>query len=101
MSNTPIKMNKLQQIIRLYCQGTGTKTIHGMLGTSPTTIKKYVRIWHELGMTHQEFNSKSDSELSVLFNTTTAKVIGSPRLQELELLLPDYCKRLKKKGVTR
>jgi|GEM_PF-2618167 len=51
MSNTPIKMNKLRQIIRLYCQETSTKTIHGMLGTSRTTIKKYVRIWHELGLT--------------------------------------------------
>jgi len=101
MSNTPIKMNKLRQIIRLYCQGTGTKTIHGMLGISRTTIKKYVRIWHELGLTHEEFNSKSDSELSILFNTTAAKSICSSRMQELELLLPDYCKRLKKKGVTR
>ena len=101
MSNTPIKMNKLRQIIRLYCQGTGTKTINGMVGTSRTTIKKYLRIWHELGITHEAFNAKSDSELAVLFNTTTAKTINSPRMQELELLLPDYCKRLKKKGVTR
>jgi hypothetical protein len=101
MSNTPIKMNKLRQIIRLYCQGTGTKTINGMVGTSRTTIKKYLRIWHEPGITHEEFSSRSDSELAVLFNTTTAKTIDSPRMQELELLLPDYCKRLKKKGVTR
>lgn len=101
MSNTPIKMNKLRQIIRLYCQGTGTKTINGMVGTSRTTIKKYLRIWHELGITHEEFNSRSDSELAVLFNTKTAKTINSPRMQELELLLPEYCKRLKKKGVTR
>jgi hypothetical protein len=40
MSNKPIKMNKLRQIIRLYCQGTGIKTIHGMVGTSRSTIKK-------------------------------------------------------------
>ena len=86
MSNTPIKMNKLRQIIRLYCQGTGTKTINGMVGTSRTTIKKYLRIWHELGITHEEFNSRSDSELAVLFNTTTAKTINSPRMQELEPL---------------
>jgi hypothetical protein len=86
MSNTPIKMNKLRQIIRLYCQGTGTKTINGIVGTSRTTIKKYLRIWHELRITHEEFNSRSDSELAVLFNTTTAKTINSPRMQELELL---------------
>lgn len=101
MSNKPIKMNKLRQIIRLYCLGTGTKTIHGMLGTSRTTIKKYVRIWNSLCITHDEFNAKSDSELSVLFSTPAAKTALSPRMQELETLLPGYCKRLKKKGVTR
>ncbi|WP_438268971.1 IS21 family transposase [Pedobacter polysacchareus] len=87
--------------MRLYCQGTGTKTIHGMVGTSRTTVKKYVHVWHKLGITHDEFNEKSDSELSVLFTTPAAKTINSPRMQELELLLPGYCKRLKKKGVTR
>ena len=94
-------MNKLRQIIRLYCQGTGTKTINGMVGSSRTTIKKYVRVWHRLGITHEEFSSKSDSELSVLFMTSAAKTVNSPRRQELDLLLPEYCKRLKKKGVTR
>ena len=100
MSNNPFKINKLRQIIRLYCQGTGTKAINGMVGTSRTTIKKYLRIWHELGITHEEFNFRSDSELSVLFNTPAAKTINSPRMQELELLLPDlpdYCKDLKRR----
>lgn len=45
MSNKPIKMNKLRQIIRLYNQGTGTKRIHAMVSTSRNTIKKYIRIW--------------------------------------------------------
>jgi len=101
MSNKPIKMNKLRQIIRLYCQGTGIKTIHGMVGISRNTIKKYVRVWHTLGMTHEEFGARSDSELAVLFTTPEAKVTGSPRMQVLEALLPEISKRLKKKGVTR
>ncbi|MFD2287578.1 hypothetical protein ACFSOV_15820 [Pedobacter petrophilus] len=37
MSNKPIKMNKLRQIIRLYSQGTGTKRIHAMVSTSRNT----------------------------------------------------------------
>ncbi|WP_316823055.1 helix-turn-helix domain-containing protein [Pedobacter gandavensis] len=90
MSNKPIKINKLRQIIRLYCQGIGTKAINGMVGTSRTTIKKYLRIWHELGISHEAFNAKSDCELSVLFNTPAAKTVNSPRMQELEVLLPDY-----------
>jgi transposase len=101
MSNKPIKMNRLRQIIRLYCQGTGIKTIHGMVGISRNTIKKYVRVWHDLGMTHEEFGARSDSELAVLFTTPEAKVTSSPRMQVLEALLPEISKRLKKKGVTR
>lgn len=101
MSNKPIKMNRLRQIIRLYCQGTGIKTIHGMVGISRNTIKKYVRVWHTLGITHEEFSAKSDSELAILFTTTVAKTAGSPRMQVLESMLPKISKRLKKKGVTR
>ena len=101
MSNKPIKMNRLRQIIRLYCQGTGIKTIHGMVGISRNTIKKYVRVWHKLGITHEEFSAKSDSELAVLFTTTVAKTAGNPRMQVLERMLPEISKRLKKKGVTR
>lgn len=61
MSNKPIKMNRLRQIIRLHCQGTGIKTIYGMVGISRNRIKKYVRVWHTLGMTYEEFGARSDS----------------------------------------
>lgn len=101
MSNKPIKMNKLRQIIRLYCQGTGIKTIHGMVGTSRNTIKKYVRVWNTQKLSYEEFSLKSDSELSVIFTTPVAKTVNSPRMQELEPMLADICKKLKKKGVTR
>jgi hypothetical protein len=39
MSNKPIKMNRLRQIIRLYCQGTGIKTITGWWGSPGTPLK--------------------------------------------------------------
>lgn len=64
MSNKPIVMQKLRQIIRLYCQGTGIKTIHGMIGTSRNTIKKYIRIWEGLNISHEAFSKKSDAEFS-------------------------------------
>ncbi len=92
MSNKPIKMNKLRQIIRLYCQGTGIKTIHGMVGTSRNTIKKYVRIWNGLDIDFEAFSAKSDSELSIIFTTPVAKIHSSPRMQELEPLLPELDK---------
>lgn len=72
MSNKPIKMNKLRQIIRLYSQGTGTKRIHAMVSTSRNTIKKYIRIWQTLGISYEEFNAKSDSDLAIIFTTPYA-----------------------------
>lgn len=94
-------MNKLRQVIRLTCQGKGIKTIHSMVGTSRNTIKKYLHIWYNLGLTHEEFNAKSDSEFSTLFATKETKKPVSMRRQQLESLLPEYTKRLKKRGITR
>lgn len=82
MSNKPIRMNKLRQIIRLYCQGTGTKRIHGMLGTSRNTIKKYLHIWRGLKLSYEEFCAKSDGELSVLFTTPVSGVPKRPRMDQ-------------------
>lgn len=101
MSNNPISMQKLRQIMRLYCQGTGIKTIHGMIGTSRNTIKKYVRIFHELDMTYEEFSAKSDGDLCELFSAAPSRVTDNRRKDELEAMLPSLAKKLSKKGVTR
>ena len=93
MSNKPIKMNKLRQIIRLYSQGIGTKRIHEMVSTSRNTIKKYIRIWQTLGIGYEEFNAKSDSDLAIILTTPVARISSAPRMQILQTLLPDYCKR--------
>lgn len=94
-------MHKLRQIIRLYCQGTGIKTIHGMIGISRNTIKKYVRIWHESGLSYEVFSKKSDAELSALFSTTPSKQPDTGRRRALESMLPALSKKLGKKGMTR
>lgn len=101
MSNKPIQMQKLRQIIRLYCQGTGLKTIHSMVGTSRNTIKKYIRTLGTLGLSYDEFSSKSDSELSQLFAARPTSTKDNHRQEELEAMLPDLLRKLKKKGVTR
>ena len=101
MSNKPIQMQKLRQIIRLYCQGTGIKTIHNMIGTSRNTIKKYIRILGDLGLSYEEFSSKSDAELSHLFTAPPAPTSANRLQSELEAMMPELLKKLKKKGVTR
>jgi transposase len=55
MSNKPISMQKLRQVIRLYGQGKGTKAINSMLGVSRNTIKKYLHIFHSSGMSYDSF----------------------------------------------
>ena len=45
--------------------------------------------------------SLPDQELSKLFHEKSRVKTESERLGELKSLLPEYCKRLKKKGVTR
>lgn len=101
MSNKPIQMQKLRQIIRLYCQGTGLKTIHSMVGTSRNTIKKYIRILNDLGLSYEEFSTKSDAELSSLFTAIPGPAVDNRRQGELEAMMPELLKKLQKKGVTR
>lgn len=67
MANNPIRIITLRQIVRLHCQGTGIRTINGMIGTSRNTIKKYLRIWEGLGMTYDEFKQASDFQVRVWF----------------------------------
>lgn len=43
MSDNPLSMQKLRQVIRLYGQGKGTKSINSMLGISRNTIKSIYR----------------------------------------------------------
>jgi transposase len=100
MSNMPISMNKLKNIIGLYCQGTGIKPISAMSHTSRNTVKKYIRKWDTLHLSYQEFMSKSDKELSLLFSVEEKSSEVNERASTLENLLPAICKRLKKKGVT-
>jgi transposase len=100
MSNKPIPMQKLKQVIRLYGQGKGTKSINSMLDISRNTIKKYLKIFHASGMSYEQFFSKSDHELSLLFEVKKSPPPSSRQL-DLEVMLPQLCKQLKRKGITR
>ena len=68
MSNNPISMQKLRQVIRLYGQGKGTKSINSMLGVSRNTIKKYLQVYHSSGINYESFLAMSDEELSAVFS---------------------------------
>lgn len=100
MPNTPISMNKLRTIIRLYCNQTGQKKISKLCETSRNTVKKYVTIWNSLSISYEEFLSKSDSELASLFFLSSQDTAPNPRQDDLDSRLPSICKALGKKGMT-
>ena len=100
MPNTCIKMNRLRTIVRLYEEQTGIKTIAGLSRTSRNSVKKYIHKWNAMGMSYEEFQRLSDSELYALFCVQESKKAPNPRMELLEGLLPAICKSLSKKGMT-
>lgn len=100
MPNTPITMSKLRTIIRLYEDQIGLKTISTMARTSRNTVKKYIIKWNSLGMSYDEFQSKSDAQLNELFCVSEVPPEPNPRREVLDSLLPSICKDLGKKGMT-
>jgi len=67
---------------------------------SRTTVKKYLSRFKESGMGSEQVLGLSDRDLSCLLQDKEPPVVND-RLAILEKLLPTYCKRLKRKGVTR
>ena len=99
MSNNPISMQKLRQVIRLYGQGKGTKSINSMLGISRNTIKKYLQVYHSSGISSEAFLAMSDEELSSVFLVSRPNAPKTERQQELELLLPGYVSNSSEKAL--
>ena len=102
MPNNAIKMNKLRQVLRLGGSAHGTRSIAVMLGLSRTTVRKYLRIYHRLGLSLGELLSKDDATLYELFqvNPNSGRP-ESPSARELMALLPSYARRLRKRGMTK
>ena len=68
---------------------------------SRNTVKKYLQKFQTLDLSYAEALELSDSELAGLFLGKPASMPIPKRQSDLEKLLPSYCKRLKRKGVTR
>jgi hypothetical protein len=91
-------------IMRLREQGQGLKQISRMSMTSRNTVKKYLKRQEELSMSYEDFCRRSDPDLFSLFMSSSLQedeAEKAPRRETPEKLLPEYMKRLSKKGVTR
>lgn len=100
MANKTITMQKMRQVLRLRSQGKGIKSIHKLLDLSRNTVKKYLSRLESSGVDIESALALSDLDLQQLLQE---KYVApkSTRLEILEKLLPTYCKRLKRKGVTK
>jgi len=100
MSNKPIEMFKIRQVLRLYAGGKGSKFISKTTGIARNTIKKYLLMFVALQLTIEGIEAMSDKQMAKAFLIEKPK-IESTHAAELELMLPDLAARLKKRGVTK
>lgn len=81
--------------------GMGIKGISSAFHLSRNTVRKYVRKYQESGLTMEQMLSMSEEKLQELYlDGRNRSRVPSPRRTELDTLVPDYVKRLSRKGVT-
>lgn len=100
MSNKPIEMYQIRQLLRLYASGRGSKFISKSTGVARNTVKKYLLQFVSLRLTLKDIEAMTDAQLAAAFLIEKPK-IKNHRIEDLENLLPVLCARLKKRGVTK
>ena len=99
MSNNPIKMSKLRQVIKLHYQGISKVEISRTTGLSRNTIKKYLRILLTIHSTGEEIGLLSDKQPDALF--CPEPVIDPPqRIVEINSFFESHDKLLRRRGMT-
>lgn len=102
MANRKLSMNKLRQVLRCHANGNGAKSISNLTGIARNTVRKYLRRFMELNRGIEDLLKLEDPDLNEIFGV---RAVGSEpvssRHQELMGLMPDYVRRLKKRGMTR
>ncbi len=100
MANKTISLQKTRQVIRLRSQGKGIKAISSLVGIARNTVKKYLSRLADSGLDLEAVLALSDMDLQSFLQDKPIVPI-STKQEILERLLPIYCKRLKRKGVTK
>ena len=99
MPNKTILMSRIRQILRLYTQGTSKKKISDLTASSRNTVKKYIHKFHKEQLTFEQVNAMNDHDLEQLFGYVVP-VSKDQRFEQLQALLPEMEKKLKRKGMT-
>jgi len=99
MANTPLDMQKIKQIFRLYTQGVSKREISKRLGISRNTVKKYISLLLKSEFTSDELKGLLLEDLRLL--VSPEEEIDNTRHKYLYDLFPEVSKKLKKVGTTR
>ena len=100
MSNKPIDMYKIRQLLRLYASGKGTKFISQSTGIARNTVKKYLQHFASLNLSLAQVEAMSDALLARAF-LIEKPATPNQRIEDLENLLPELAARLRKRGVNK
>ena len=100
MANKNIEMSKLRQIIKLYFQKQGSRTIRDATGISRCTVQKYITRFQELKTPWDELSKLTDQELEALFHPVAVTSDPPERQKQLYAFFPYAEKRLKQPGMT-
>ena len=94
MANRSISMNKIKQIIRLYCGGIGSKKSNQITGVSRNVVKTYVRAFRSLGLTLEQVEALDDFALYALFHPQSeeSRLPDIARYERLQKLLPQIAR---------
>ena len=80
--------------------GMSIKSISSAFHVSRNTVRKYVRKYQESGLTPEQLLSMREGKLQELFlDNCNRSRSASPRMEELEALIPEYVKRLSHKNI--
>ena len=99
MSNKPIRMTKVKQILQWHSEGVGKKKIALRAGVNRNTVKSYIRQFISMNRPVEELLAMPDKELEEQF---AARPVYEPdeRLKSLTEFFPEMEKKIKK-GWTR
>lgn len=99
MAGETISMTKLKQIFLQRRNGIPLESISKNVRSSRNTVKKYLQLAGQKGLTIEDLADKEEYELQKIF--TEPKGQTEKRLEDLTSLFPNFEKELKRTGVTR
>ena len=93
---------RIKHILRCYQSGMIIRSISSSLLISRNTVKRYIRIYEDMGIELERLLKMDEHHLHELFGTETDnESTGSAEYKYLQEHIPEYIKRLKSRGTTR